>query len=117
VARRRTVTFKDWWKTNKTNIFRDYGQGFIQSVEEERTAWTIWSAALESNNPWKPIESAPREENVRNKMTFDQWFDTTYGDMFEEGKNVVLLLTYKEVAQRAWDKALESQQQPDRKIK
>ena len=41
-------------------------------------------------------------------MTFDEWFDTTYGDMFMEGNQVALLLAFKEVAQKAWDAALEN---------
>ena len=51
-------------------------------------------------------------------IEFDEWFDTTYGDMFMEDKNVMLLLTFKEVSQKAWEAALrnnrhyESQWQP-----
>ena len=41
-------------------------------------------------------------------MTFDQWFDTTYGDMIGESTPIVLLLSFKEVAQKAWDAALEN---------
>ena len=39
-------------------------------------------------------------------MTFDEWFDTTFGVM--GGVNVCILLSFKEVAQKSWDAALEN---------
>ena len=45
-------------------------------------------------------------ETKTMSMTFDEWFDTTYGDMFMEGKDVILLLAFKEVSQKAWEAAL-----------